>query len=245
MIATIESAKQRFKIDLTKPIDLTIPVGRSSGPNAFYLTEAKYQTVEAGSFIGNVSRGGSCNCEDIYFNAHGDGTHTECAGHISGDFVSINKVLKQSLFPAQFITVSPENNCITAETIKKVYSGFSSEAFIIRSMPNNPDKRYKNYSGSNPPYFTADAIDYLNGLGMRHLLTDLPSLDREDDNQLLAHHAFFKIDDHWQLDRTATEMIYVPNEISDGTYIVEIQIAAFESDASPSRVRIYEIINEG
>jgi kynurenine formamidase len=200
--------------------------------------------VEAGSFVGNVNRGGSCNCEDIYFNAHGDGTHTECAGHISDEFVSINKTLTQSFFSARLITVTPEDNRVTAESIRKAQHGqdYPSDALIVRTLPNDESKRSRNYSGSNPPWFTEDAINFINQTGVRHLLTDLPSLDREDDDKLLAHHAFFQPNGKWQLDRTVTEMVFVPKQIRDTLYMAEIQIAAFESDASPSRVRIYELM---
>lgn len=243
MIANLNSGSQAFTIDLSKPVDLTIPVGRSAGPNAFYLTEARFNTVEAGGFIGSVSRGGSCNCEDIIFNAHGDGTHTECAGHITGDFVSINKTLQQSLFFARLITVKPQDNRISDEDVRSAMHSqeFPSEALIVRTLPNDSGKLNRNYSGANPPWFTEEAIRYINSLGVKHLITDLPSLDKEDDDRLTAHHAFFKPDGQWQLDRTVTEMIYAPDTVKDDLYIVEIQIAGFESDASPSRVRIYEL----
>jgi arylformamidase len=34
-------------------------------------------------------------------------------------------------------------------------------------------------------------------------------------------------------------MIYVPNSIFDGTYLLNIQIASFENDASPSKPVLY------
>ena len=36
-------------------------------------------------------------------------------------------------------------------------------------------------------------------------------------------------------------MIFVDNAILDGNYILEMQIAPFENDASPSRPVLYEI----
>ena len=40
---------------------------------------------------------------------------------------------------------------------------------------------------------------------------------------------------------TITELIYVPNEIKDGLYLLQIQIASLEIDASPSKPVLYEI----
>jgi hypothetical protein len=38
-------------------------------------------------------------------------------------------------------------------------------------------------------------------------------------------------------------MIYVPDEISDGEYLLNLQIAPFVSDASPSRPVLFKIKN--
>jgi len=43
--------------------------------------------------------------------------------------------------------------------------------------------------------------------------------------------------------RTITELIYVPNSVTDGEYLLELQVAAFENDASPSRPVLYNIYN--
>jgi kynurenine formamidase len=241
MITLFHTSSGKLTCDLSKPLDLTLPVGRAHSPNAFHLAAPKYQAVIAEDFVGNVEKGGSCNCEDICFNAHGDGTHTECAGHIARHFISINDVLKQSFFYGELITLSPEENQITAKILKNsLLPHHEMEALIIRTLPNDDSKKTRNYSGANPPFFTKDAILFLNTLAVKHLLTDLPSIDKEDDTELTAHHAFFIPEGKWLMDKTITEMIYVPAEIKDGRYMVEIQIAPFESDASPSRVRLYK-----
>ena len=79
-------------------------------------------------------------------------------------------------------------------------------------------------------------------------MIDLPSVDREEDEgKLLAHKAFWNVkdvtnlNDDARLDCTITEMIFVPNEIQDGSYILNIQIASFENDASPSKPILYSL----
>lgn len=240
--AIIELNSLRFETDLSAPIDISIPVGRTQSPNAFYLGAPDFKTVEAGSFVGDVSRGGSCNCEDIIFNPHGNGTHTECAGHISKEKIFVNDVLKNFFFAALLISILPENGVITAEKIKNAWreDEIKYEAVVIRTLPNEELKKTKNYSGTNPVYFSADAIEFINSKGIKHLLTDLPSLDKEDDSMLLAHHAFFGNLGKWKLDKTVTEMIYVKDEIQDGFYLLNLQICSFESDASPSKPILYK-----
>jgi hypothetical protein len=79
-------------------------------------------------------------------------------------------------------------------------------------------------------------------LNIKHLLIDLPSVDRESDGGELAfHHAFWGVPDEPNFQRTITELIYVTNSISDGMYILELQVAPFENDASPSRPVLYAL----
>ena len=45
------------------------------------------------------------------------------------------------------------------------------------------------------------------------------------------------------MDATITEMIFVQDAIEDGTYLLNLQIASFENDASPSKPILYAIEN--
>jgi len=79
-------------------------------------------------------------------------------------------------------------------------------------------------------------------------LIDLPSVDREhDEGKLLAHKAFWNVKDVNCLNEdarkncTITELVYVNDTIKDGSYILNIQIASFENDASPSKPILYKI----
>ena len=40
---------------------------------------------------------------------------------------------------------------------------------------------------------------------------------------------------------TITEMIYVNDDVIDGSYILNLQFASFENDASPSKPVLYKI----
>jgi hypothetical protein len=67
-------------------------------------------------------------------------------------------------------------------------------------------------------------------------------VDREEDEgNLEAHHAFWNYPNAPRLDATITEFIYVKDEIRDGLYFLNLQIASFESDASPSKPVLYAI----
>jgi len=66
-------------------------------------------------------------------------------------------------------------------------------------------------------------------------------VDRESDEGKLAfHHAFWNVPESPN-DKTITELIYVNDSVIDGNYLLELQMAPFENDASPSRPVIYSI----
>ena len=122
------------------------------------------------------------------------------------------------------------------------------KAIIIRTIPNLISKKHKNYSKTNPPYLSEEAAIFIREIGIQHLLIDLPSVDREEDEgKLLAHKAFWNVkdvnnlNDDARLNCTITEMIFVENEVQDGNYILNLQIASFENDASPSKPILYKI----
>ncbi|MCC6371586.1 MAG: cyclase family protein [Bacteroidia bacterium] len=249
MIATIFHRGKEYKVDLFTPIDISMPLSTAANTaSAWYVGPMKLEPVVMGDWVGDVSRGGSVNFRNISFNPHGNGTHTECVGHISKEFISLNEHLKRFVFIAELITVLPvelENGdfVITKKQVQDLLKdAFKPEAVIIRTLGNGPNKLHTNYSNTNPPYILKEAIDFLNELGVEHLLIDMPSIDKESDGgKLEAHHAFWNYPANTQFQKTITEFIYVRNEVEDGTYLLNLQIAPFENDASPSKPVIYKV----
>ncbi len=253
MIITLLNQK---KVDLAKPIDISVPLDEKS-TTAWYVDQAEIAPVRGEGFVGKIAEGGNVNFNNITFNPHGHGTHTECLGHITPEFHSVNDTLKKFHFEALLITVQPEKYkgeeeewkkstdlVITkAELIKQIAESNIGEALIIRSLPNSSEKLTKNWSNTNWAYLTEEAAAYIAELGIRHLLIDLPSVDREfDGGLLLAHKAFWNYPTEARLDATITEMIFVPKDIDDGVYFLNLQIASFENDASPSKPVLFEYL---
>jgi kynurenine formamidase len=255
MKATIKHNNQNFEIDLSEPIDISIALTNTDdNPIAWYIEKPVIEPVVFGDWIGKVSEGkSSTNFNNIFFNPHGHGTHTECLGHITRAFYSINQSLKKFFFLAELVSVEPEiqgeDLVITKAQLQKVLnSSISPEAIIIRTLPNQKTKKSAKYSNTNPPYLSEDAAIFIRESKIQHLLIDLPSVDKEhDEGKLLAHKAFWNVKDvdnlnpDARLGATITEMIYVADEIKDGSYILNIQIASFENDASPSKPILYKI----
>jgi kynurenine formamidase len=240
-------------IDTDFPLDISnVLSNTNSNLRAWHVGFPKMEPVIENGFIGSVAAGGSVNFRNIFFNPHGHGTHTECLGHITPTVHSINKTLKSYFFSAQLITIVPtllknssDNNLdkiILKEQLEAVLKGKHCEALIIRTSPNSEDKKHLNYTSTNPAYLDINCIDIVNEIGCKHLLIDLPSVDRESDGgNLVFHHAFWQVPDNPQFDKTITELIFVDDLIEDGNYILELQTAPFENDASPSRPVLYQI----
>jgi hypothetical protein len=73
-------------------------------------------------------------------------------------------------------------------------------------------------------------------------LIDLPSVDREkDDGLLVSHNAFWNTSGDVRFDATITEFIFVPNAVEDGPYVLNLMIAPFENDATPSKPVLYRV----
>lgn len=248
MKATLDINNRQITVDLSNPLDISIKLRNTEkNPEAWYLELPKIEPVKIGEWVAKVSEGASINFNNINFNPHAHGTHTECVGHISEEFYSVNDALKQFFFLAEVITVAPETKSedlvISAKQIKKSLVGKTPEAVVIRTLPNTKSKKSRKHSNTNWPYLTESAAQYLRTLDVKHLLIDLPSVDREkDDGLLLAHKAFWNYPEATRLDATITEFIYVSNKIEDGSYLLNLQIAPFHNDASPSKPVLYKIL---
>lgn len=243
--------------------DLSIPL-RFNGPqpNAFDVESATSSPCESGDLIGDTRRDGSCNFERVTLIPHCNGTHTECVGHVTNERISVRDCLQDVIVRAVLVTVEPmrasecdekyavefgESDLVITRRLLELVIG-DADAVIVRTLPNDDSKLSRIYKDEIPPYFTNDAMRLLVERNVRHLLVDLPSVDRLYDEGKLSNHRIFwqvepgkfEINASTRLNSTITELIYVPNEVKDGEYLLNLQIAPFESDAAPSRPIIFK-----
>jgi len=261
-----------YSFDSTKPIDISIPLQfNGPQPNAYGVEAATSTPCSAGDLIGDTRQGGSCNFERYTLIPHCNGTHTECVGHITHERISVGECLQDIFIPALLISVEPKDATSTIETYSvaagagdtvitraaieaslDLFRGTTVDSLIIRTVPNDDAKLTRQYGTTIPPYFTTDAMQYIVERGIRHLLVDLPSIDRlYDEGRLSNHRIFWKVDQgSFELTEiarrscTITELVYVPNDVRDGSYILNLQIAPFASDASPSRPILFLVNSE-
>jgi len=246
--------------------DLSIPLRFDAPqPNAYGVERATATACEYGDLVGDTRRGGSCNFERVTLIPHCNGTHTECVGHITNERISIRDCLQDVLIAAVLVSVEPEkydtdDSVITRASLQAAIADKAAPladaasgppasvrapaALIVRTLPNDNGKLSRVYDEKNiPPYFAEDAMRLIVERGFKHLLVDLPSIDRIYDEGRLANHRMFwnveadsrEVNADTRINSTITELVYVPNTVADGEYLLNLQIAPFESDAAPSR----------
>lgn len=233
-------------------VDCSIPLsGTPENPRAWYVDAPKIAAVMTDDWTGSVADGGSVNFRNIQFNPHGHGTHTECLGHITPTVHSVNGVVREAFMKTLLVSVTPESFqaedgkmdlVIRPHQLEQALFQQDVSALMIRTLPNLPSKKSLNYSDTNPTYLDVSIVELLNNSGIKHLLVDLPSVDREQDGgKLLFHHAFWGVPENPRFDRTITELIFVPEELEDGVYLMNLETAPFENDATPSRPVLFPL----
>jgi len=270
MIFSVEINNRAYQIDLENPLDVSIPLNfNGAQPNTYDVEKATAKPCETESLVGDTRRGGSCNFEEYKFIPHCNGTHTECVGHITHERISVHDSLKDSLFPATLRSVEPvtasesqdtysvelneKDKLITKDSLEKALKKADVhwlEGLIIRTLPNDEGKKTRRYMENPPPFFSTEAMNFIRAKNVKHLLVDVPSIDRTFDAGKLSNHRIF-----WNIQagefetskaslirNTITEMIFVPSFVEDGAYLLNLQIAAFAADASPSRPRLFKIL---
>jgi arylformamidase len=261
---------RRFRVRGDMGADISLPLDfHADQPRHFGAPPAKGVPFEIDGFVGDVRRGGSCNCEVLTLVPHCNGTHTESVGHVIGGARSVSYLATEALIPTLLLSVpvqpaegSPESSdpeplagdrWVTAEALREAVGGIrgrSQPGLVIRTLPNDEDKRVRDYgAGDVPPYLSTEAVDLMVAWGVRHLLIDLPSLDRtHDDGRLTCHRRFWGLPpagtptaEPGRPDASITEMIFVPERLPDGLYALSLQIAPFVTDAAPSRPLLFPL----
>lgn len=254
---------EKIAINFKHPISIAMPYSNQQAQaSAWYVDDIKIEAVKNGDWEGLVAKGASVNFRNITFNPHGNGTHTECLGHISPEIYSVYEHLKSYhafsyLISVESTVLENGDNIISLDNLKaslqscqtnnEIYKFLPEiKALILRTLPNNEEKLAKNYSNTNPTYMSDEAMLFLTReFGIEHFLIDLPSVDKEKDGgKLSTHHIFWQYPEQPRFNATITELVYIENTIIDGIYFLNLQIAPFENDASPSNPCIYKLLLE-
>ena len=107
---------------------------------------------------------------NIRVNPHGNGTHTECVGHISKERYSVHQALGSGRWIAQLISAYPVIQNNGDRVIEQLEWENGIEAFVLRTLPNHPDKMSRQYGKTNPPYIHFEIANKMADQGIEHFL---------------------------------------------------------------------------
>lgn len=245
----ITHRNQTYSADTTQGQSLAFTLRPNSpqNPNCYYAEAPENAVIRAGSFVGSVAEGGTVNYTRLSLTPHGNGTHTECYGHISpAPDATLDRCLQEFMFVAELVSLQPvqrENGdwVVLLKDLQKAVQ-HHTKAIIIRTLPNDLNKNTRAYSGTNPAYLEENTGLWLAEQGVEHLLLDLPSVDREEDaGRLAVHRGFWQYPAATRTQATITELIFVPDALPDGLYWLHLQVPRLATDAAPSQPVIYPL----
>jgi hypothetical protein len=216
----------------------------------------------------------NCLSIDSYC-VHSNGTHTECSAHVLGECADVDFTvipidpLMQSLlltlqpqalnqFTKEFVRQQKEcSKCHGSDLVVSLASFQQALAAINVKVPLDDIKALlvrtgtqvagKSFTNTLTPYFTVDFMNDVSSIlpNLKHLLCDLPSVDRVDDSTVSGHRAFFSA--AGTRTSTITELCSFASSSAsdseseysgpvDGIYSLNLQLIPFpQHDAVPSR----------
>jgi len=269
MIGELSYGGQKVRVALDRGVSLAIAVEfGAAGPRHFGAGAPASKPFAVGSFTGSVATGASVNCSTITLTPHCQMTHTESVAHLTREAGDAWRVVPRGLLPAVVVSVVPEPARETSETTdpqpfptdtlitqRRLRAAWpmgrmvDPVAVIIRTLPNDPAKRTRDYTDLVPPYLTREAMAWLVEKRIEHLVVDVPSVDRtHDEGHLVGHRLFFGLPagshargDASRSRATITELAFVPDEVHDGACILSLAVPAIGGDAVPSQPIVYPL----
>lgn len=247
-----------LQVDFTAATSLALPLDfNAPHPRHFGAPAAHSAAFRVGGFEGEVARGASCNCRSVTLIPHCNGTHTESASHLTIEQRPLHAFLPVAPLPALLLTLQAVE--ATASGEDSLPEPRAGDRLITRaalraargSAPyaNAPRPRAlllrtgTDWRDAAPPFLSRQFVEELVVLGIEHLVCDLPSVDRlQDEGRLTAHRLFFglpagstRLADATRPDASITELAHFPATLRDGPCAVQIQVPDWSGDAVPSR----------
>ena len=187
-VLTVDIAGRRWRVgaqgrDISIPLEFDAPQ-----PTFFGASPAAAAVVSAGSFVGDVRRGGSCNCSTYTLTPHCNGTHTECVGHVTAERLSVRDLSSEHFSAAAASFQSKPTTVITRAGASPTAVAPHELASLPRARRAHAPEHARQASAQlrprpRLPYFDAEAMHWIVSNGITALVVDLPSLDRGDDAQ--------------------------------------------------------------
>ncbi len=243
MIVELEALGRKWQVDLDKAHDCSSTFGDSARePRAWHAPPVKVEPVKMGDWVGSIEAGASVNFYRLELNPHGNGTHTECYGHIDGGHQKLNDHLQKHHFIAYFHRQAASQQGQDLVLLKQDLPEIDWQAIDAFAIEAQGVQFPQDFTGTNPVYFEPELCAFLAQKGVKHLICNLPSVDREEDGgALAAHKAFWHYPAAIRKEATITELAVFPKEMLEGHYWLHLQTSPIHNDAVPSRPFFYPL----
>ncbi|MCH8906657.1 MAG: cyclase family protein, partial [Candidatus Heimdallarchaeota archaeon] len=149
-------------------------------------------------FIGDIHRGGSCNV-DVYTYSPHNHTHIEVSSHIVENGYTLNDLTQNELSGIVLVIdlsdESFEDNLIRWKQIERKLRDIVPSTSMLAIKTKYSTESYPKFSGNNPIAVDPELSNKLtlHFPKIKILLLDLPSIDSESSEVLLAHRRFFNL----------------------------------------------------
>jgi len=233
-------------------------------PRVFGAPPATTTPFVAGAFNGEVARGASCNCRAVHLVPHCNGTHTESVAHLTVESLRLTDLVPLEPLPAVVVSVRPVaaqqsgetadppplpgDRLVTATQIDRGWPAAwpadlpSPRVLVLRTGVHDGD--------DVAPYLSLEAARRIVERGIDHVVVELPSVDRaEDEGRLAGHRILFglppgstRLADAARPHATVTELAQVPATCPDGPCAVQLQLTPWTGDAVPSRPVLFPLV---
>ena len=243
-----------LRADFRRAVSLALPLDFDGvQPCHFGAPRATSTPFVVGGFNGEVSQGASCNCRSVTLIPHCNGTHTEGVAHLTTDSEPLHGYVPLGPLPALVLSLAPTDAAGTDEDSlpapqpgDRLLTRAALRAAWPSALPFAPRVlviRAASADDGVPPYLSQQLAAELVERGIEHLVLDLPSADRSDDEgKLTAHRLFFGLPagstTHADAARprcTITELACIPDTVPDGPCAVQLQLTRWSGDAVPSQ----------
>ena len=194
--------EQSYVVLIDQGIALSSIVSEN-GYKAWYVGSPEIVPFKDATFVADAAKGSPVNFKQLSFYPHAHGTHTETVGHISTQNIPITAIAFPLLQAAYVLNCTVEKRGEDELITRENLPADLPEVVVLNSGKTYP--RNHNFSNTNAPYLCSSLVTNLLDKGVKHLLLQEPSVDKEkDDGALQNHKAFWATEARAKTCRTKT-----------------------------------------
>lgn len=229
----------QYPISVSRTIVLN-PQYRSSG--AFHLPSFSTSTFEAGDFVGDLKRGGSCRVDIHSYSPH-NFTHIESCAHIDINGNTLDKIDRKKLSGIVFLAdlSSVSDDFVEWDPLIGKFDYKKLDALAIKTSASLLPQDH-NFTQSDFMAIHQTTAQKLFDMDIDLLILDLPSMDKETDNTLSSHKIFFGSDQNVNTQKTIIELAYFQN-LEEGYYYYVLTPPILQTDATITDIWFYPLEN--